>query len=282
MAVASSFSDYQPIRYVGRVPVYATTILTALFAVALVLQALLLSARVNLSSLRFTAPFFLSGDVWQPLTYAFLGQLSFFTPLGLFCFYSWGIEIERYLGRARFVKFFLLLLLLQPLVLCLWWWGFKVPSTHIGNYQIVAAKLIGFATLYPNIEYLGWIPLKWFAFACVVIGSLMYFPERNWVDLSLLWATCGAAFGYIRFLQAGGSDELGEQFTKLFRRGPKLRVLATPQASGRSRSSSEPSEVDSIDPLLDKIAKSGLESLSAKERARLEQARAALMKKEGR
>jgi hypothetical protein len=180
------------------------------------------------------------------------------------------------------LKFFLLLLLLQPLVLCLWWWGFKVPEPHFGNYQIVAAMLIGFATLYPNIEYLGWIPLKWFAFACVVVGSLMYFPRWQWVDLSLLWATCGAAFGYIRLLQAGGSVEFGEHFTKLFRRGPKLRVLPAPDSRARSRVQAEPGELESIDPLLDKIARSGIDSLTAKERARLEDARAALMKKDSR
>jgi hypothetical protein len=44
----------------------------------------------------------------------------------------------------------------------------------------------------------------------------------------------------------------------------------------------EDEAVDAIDPLLDKIARSGMASLTLKERARLEKAREALMKKEGR
>jgi hypothetical protein len=68
------------------------------------------------------------------------------------------------------------------------------------------------------------------------------------------------------------------RFAKRFRRQPKFRVLPTPLA--RSRRVEEPDEVESIDPLLDKIARSGMNSLTAKERARLEKAREALLKKD--
>ena len=67
------------------------------------------------------------------------------------------------------------------------------------------------------------------------------------------------------------------RFVSRFRR-PKFRVLPAPTA--RSRRVEEPDEVESIDPLLDKIARSGMNSLTAKERARLEKAREALLKKD--
>lgn len=279
MRTTSSFSDYQPMGHIGRLPIHITTILTALMGVGAILYALLASARIPVELLfGFSTPTVLNGAVWQPLTYPFVELPSFFTLLGMFCFYSWGIEVERYLGRVRYLKFVALLVLLLPLVCGLWHFA-GIPAGTSGNYVLTASMLIAFATLYPNIEYFGWIPLKWFAFACFCIGSLMYFPEHNWVGLTLLWASCGASFGFVRHLQNGGSVEFGDFWSRAnpFQRRPKFRVLPKPAARGRS--SEEADAVESIDPLLDKIAKSGLDSLTAKERARLEKAREALMKR---
>jgi putative effector of murein hydrolase LrgA (UPF0299 family) len=280
MRTTSSFSDYQPIGHIGRVPIHLTTIFTALMGVGVIAYTMMASARVSPQVLLgFSTPTFLNGSVWQPLTYPFVEGPSFFTLLGIFCFYSWGIEVEKYLGRPRFAKFIGMLVLLLPLV-CGAWHVMGMPAGATGNYILTASMLIAFATLYPNIEYFGWIPLKWFAFACFCIGSLMYFPERNWIGLTLLWASCGASFGFIRYLQSGGSVEFGDFWERVnpFKRRPKLRVLPSP---ARNRSRDEEDAVDSIDPLLDKIAKAGIDSLTPKERARLEKARQALMKREG-
>ena len=277
MRVTSSFSDYQPIRYVGRVPIYATTIITALFAVGVLVSIVLLSARLPIFSLSFTPAKFLSGSLWQPFTYAFIERPSFFTIMGIFAFYSWSLEVEKFIGRARFLGFFGLLLLVQPVVCLFWHWVFGAPASAVGGYHLAAAALVGFATIYPNIEYLGWVLLKWFAFACLAIGSVMYFPEHDWVGLSLLWITCGAAFGYIRLVQRGTSFDLPD-FRGLFRRKPKFSVVRDPtRPSPLSRR--EEDTVGAIDPLLDKIAKSGLASLTAPEREQLEKARETLIKR---
>jgi membrane associated rhomboid family serine protease len=269
--------EQRPLGQWGRLPLYVATILTGAYALGLVASVVLSSARVSLLPFVFTPAAFLRGAIWQPLTYSFIDTPQFFTPLGLLCLYSWGLQTEQYLGRTRFLKLYVLLILVQPLVACLWWWCGRVPLPIAGNYPLLAGLLIAFATLYPNIEFMGWIPLKWFAFACFAIGSLMYFPTQDWPGLSILWAACACAFGYIRFLQRGGSVELPAQVQALFRRRPKFSVV---------RSHPEPRVVpvsdmeDSVDPLLDKIAKSGLGSLTAKERATLEKAREALLKRE--
>ena len=278
MRTTSSYSDYQPIRYLGRMPVYATTILTAVFALGIIVYTVLASARIVPEFLLgFRAERFMDGALWQPLTYVFVNGPSFFTALGLLCFYQWAVETERYLGRVRFLKLFALLVLVMPL-LCGVWRALGVPYSIAGNYELTAAFLVAFATLYPNIEFFGWIPLKWFAFACVTIGSLMYFPERNWPGLSLLWGECGAAFGFVRLIQRGGSVEVGD-FLEKFKPKPKFRVLPSP---GSRASEPDDDTMGEADALLDKIAKSGMASLSAKERAKLEKARAALMKKDRR
>lgn len=277
MRTTSSYSDYQPIRYMGRVPVYATTIITAVFALGLIVYTVLASSRIPPGFLLgFRAESFMDGALWQPLTYVFVNGPSFFSVLGLLCFYQWALETERYLGRVRFLKLFALLVLLLPLI-CGLWSALGVGMQLAGNYELTAAFLVAFATLYPNIEFFGWIPLKWFAFACVAIGSLMYFPERNWPGLSLLWGECGAAFGFVRLIQHGGSVEIGD-FLEKFKRKPKFRVLPSPG----TRASDDDDTMGEADALLDKIAKTGIASLTAKERAKLEKARAALMKKDPR
>jgi hypothetical protein len=279
MSYGPSFHDNQPIWWIKRFPVYATTILTATFVAGLILSVLLSSAGLDglLSQLGFVTPYFLHGALWQPATYPWIDEPNFFTPLGILCFYSWAVQVEQYLGRKKLLTLFCLLVA-TPVVLGLLFHAVGIPSVIAGNYILTAAILIAFATLYPNIEYVGWIPLKWFAFVCVTTGSLMYFPRHQWVRLAQLWASCAVAFGYIRWVQHGG--ELPQIRFPSFKRRPKLRVLANPSSSGEEFDEEEDESTSEVDVLLDKIAKSGIGSLTAKERKRLEKAREELMKRE--
>jgi hypothetical protein len=277
MSMPSSYSDYQPIRYFGRVPVYATTILTAVFALGVVVVTMLASAQVNPAALLgFSPASFLRGAIWTPVTYAFVSMPSFFTVLALLCFYTWAVEVERYLGRARFLALFALLLLALPALAGLWHTiGGGYPI--VGNYELTAAFLVAFATLYPGIEFFGWIPLKWFAFASCAISSLMYFPRHDWFGLSLLWVELAIAFFFIRHLQSGHSSGFAALLERLKPR-PKFRVLPPPGSSRRAEGDSD--VTSEMDVLLDKIAKSGMSSLTSKERTQLERAREALLKKD--
>jgi hypothetical protein len=79
------------------------------------------------------------------------------------------------------------------------------------------------------------------------------------------------------------SIPLTARIRSLFRKKPKLRVVPPPVPSARrpvpTPAVQEEGDVE-IDALLDKIAKSGLNSLSKAERAKLERARQELLKKE--
>ena len=265
MYLTQNFQGNQPITWWGRVPVYLTTIITAVFGVALVLEVVAVAAGMDLTRLAFEPYAFIHGAVWQPITYAFLGQMNFFTPLALFCMFRWGTEVEKYIGRPRFMTLFVLLVLVPPLI-CLGWYAVgRAQGMYFagGNYELLAGLLIAFATLYPGIEYLGWVPLKWFAFACVVAGSLMDLGGHHFVALSQLWGECAVGWGYIRWLQQGG-EVRWPSVRSLFRRKPRLRVLPDPPrgpASGQ--------EDAGVDVILDKISRSGMASLTAEERARL-------------
>ncbi|HEX5176428.1 MAG TPA: DUF6576 domain-containing protein, partial [Chthoniobacteraceae bacterium] len=106
------------------------------------------------------------------------------------------------------------------------------------------------------------------------------FPAHDWVGLSILWGTCGVAFGYIRSVQRGVSFDWSEKIGKLFRPGPRLSVVPRdPAVPGVSRENPR-DPVASIDAILDKISRSGMASLTSRERATLEKAREKLIKKE--
>jgi hypothetical protein len=141
--------------------------------------------------------------------------------------------------------------------------------------------MVAFATLYPTTEAFGWVPFKWAAAACIFCGSLMLMAKQQWLGVLELWLCCAAAFGYIRYAKEQEYDDYVSPFSKvrdLFRPKPKFRVMPSPNAAGYRPKDPDPDS--ELDVLLDKIAKTGMGSLTAKEKATLQKAREALMRKD--
>jgi hypothetical protein len=156
-----------------------------------------------------------------------------------------------------------------------------IPGEFAGMGDITIGVFIAYATLYPNLEYFGWVPLKHVAFACLAISALSYFPQHDWPGLTVMLAICGTAFGYTRYKKLGGAIVMPAFAHKLnpFRRQPKFRVLPSPEGSSPRTSSSGGSSVESVDAILDKIAQQGFASLTQTERDQLEKAREILNRK---
>lgn len=275
---ASSYNDYSPITYFRRVPIYVTTIITALFVAGMFATAFMSAARLDVQAFAFSpGDVWQRGAVWQILTYPLLQRPQFFYIFSIFFFYWFGVDVERYLGRIRYLKLFALLVLVPLLLLSIWW---KITGTDYvlsGSNYLGIGFFVAFATLYPNLEYWGWITMKWLAFAGILLSSMNYLPERDWPGLAVLLVTCECGFGYVSLLQSGIS--MPNVFRQMFRRKPKLRVMPSPAQSARTKVTRGAEVVAEIDSLLDKIAKHGLASLTARERERLERASEALKKK---
>src|SRR5438874_2653085 len=207
MPITSNYNDYQPITWFRRMPIYFTTILTALYAAGIIATAILDSAGGPLHWFTFWTPLFFRGWLWQALTWTFINWPNFFTAISLVFFYMLGVDVERYLGRARFIKLLALFTLIGPAVMIAWSRVYGVPLGCAGNYELTIGIFITFATLYPNAEFFGWVPMKYFAFAGVVLAAMNYLPKHDWPGLTALLSTCAVAFGYVRFLQRGGSVE---------------------------------------------------------------------------
>ena len=273
----------QPMGTWNNIPIYLTTIITAVFVTGLLGSVVLMHSPL-LGLFIFTMPLEPSWTVWRLFSYVFVGQVSFFTPFSILFFYWMSVGLETHLGRVALSRLLVLLALVVPAVAAVWWWGLGVPSSTLGDngYMFLSGLLVAFATLYPNSEAWGWIPFKWVAFACIVCGSLMLLADRLWIGATELWVSCGVGFAYIRYAKEQEYDDSIPLFSRLkglFQSKPKLRVMPSPRSRYQAPADDAGSE---IDPLLDKIAKSGMASLTAKERAQLERAREALMRKDQR
>jgi hypothetical protein len=275
----------QPLGTWNNLPIYLTTILTAALVVGLIGSAVLMAGRSPLlEGLILVVPLQPSWSIWRLFTYVFVEQISFFTPFSIFFFYWFSVGIETHLGRIALARLLVLLVLAPAILGAFWWWALGVPTATAGVFLLTSGMLVAFATLYPKTEAMGWVPFKWVAFACIFCGSLMLFANRDWPGLSQLWFTCAVGFAYIWHAKEQEYDDYIPPLRRLkefFRPKPKFRVVPTPETP-RYRAPILDEPVSELDVLLDKIAKSGMASLTAKEQAQLQKAREALMRKDQR
>jgi membrane associated rhomboid family serine protease len=265
----------QPVTWINGHPIYAAHFL-ALGFVGSMLVTTILSA-LNLHTVLFWLSFqsvgVLQGQVWRIFTYGLVNHPNLSFVFEMLMLVWFGHELEKFFGRRTFFVLYACLYLLSPVLgTALGPWR---PSQFAGE-SASFALFIAFATLYPNVGLIFSILAKWIAWVLVGIYTLQAVGARDVFGLVTLWATTGFAFGFVSYQQG------------------KLRFpsLAIPGWSSwrRSRSPRErraipgpraatPADSADVDALLDKIALSGIHSLTPKERARLDAAREELRRR---
>lgn len=274
----TTHDDYQPVTWVGRYPVHVTTLLVGLHCGAAIAAAFLgaFGGASILSLLIFDSAAVLTGSVWQLATYAFVhppsGLLWF--AVEMYMLFIFGREVERFIGRRAFVTLYALLLLAPTIMLTVW--GLSQRTGIGGSSALHFGVFVGFATIYPRVEMFLRIMVKWIAFALGAILTLQLFAAHAWPELAVLWLSIGIAFLFICLRGIGPELEWWSSLKEKFQPKPKFKVV--PRSSPRRVV--EPEDVyESIDPLLDKISKSGINSLTESERRTLDRARNQLLKK---
>ena len=281
MIGVTTSDDYRPVAWMGRYPVDVTTMLVGLHVVVAIFTAILvgLVGGSVLIWLQFdSAEVLRAGQVWRLFTYAFIHAP---TPSGLLWFavemymlFVFGREVERFIGRRAYVGLYLTLLLLPAVVLTLL--SFWTHTTFATSTALHFAIFVAFATIYPNVELFARIMAKWVALILVAIGTLSALAMRDWQTLVVLWTSIGAAFLFIELRGAG--PELAWWNALKERLAPKPKYRVVPKM--RPTRSADPDDVyASIDPILDKISKFGMGSLTASERRQLNRERERLLKK---
>jgi hypothetical protein len=269
--------DYRPVTWIGRYPVRIITIIAALYVLGMFATVAMQTAGANFMLFAFQYPIFIHGALWQPLTCTFVQSVDFFFVFNILFLYWSGRQLEEFLGRRRFILLFAVFLLIPPVVISAWV-PFGRAWMYFGSYEICIGMFIAFAALYPNVELFGWVSLKWLAFAGIILGTMQDLPRHMWGNLSVLWTMCLAAFIYIRFVQGRIPINVDLARLKLFRRRTRLTIVQ--KAISTARRSTEPDDVvAAVDPILDKISKSGMGSLTETEKKILDRARNRLLKK---
>jgi len=272
MSFYGASDEHQPVTWLRGYPLYAAHFIVAGFVGSMILTAIAMAAGAHslLGSLRFSSEAVLRGEVWRVLSYGFVNPPSLWFAIDMLMIVWFGRELEKFFGRKVFLTFFACLYLLSPLLLTLI--GLRQPTSLSGETGAFAL-FVAFATLHPGAMMFFNLLAKWVALILVGLYSLMAISNRDLVGLMTLWATTGFAYAFVRHQQ--GHFALP---SFRFRRKPALRVLPDLETAKVAVAPVDPSMAE-VDALLDKIAKSGIGSLTAKERARLDAARDDLLKK---
>jgi len=288
---AGTSEENQPVTWWRGYPLYAAHFLVVVFVASMLVTTLLMFGRVSgvLEALSFSSASVLQGQVWRILTYGFVNPPSVGFALDMVMIVWFGREVERYLGRRVFFQLYAGIYLVKPLLLTAL--GPFLTTRFAGEVGSFAL-FVAFATLFPNAPLLFNILAKWAALVLVAISALMALAVHDWAGLLELAATCGFAYAFVRFQQ--GNLRLPLPRIRIRPRQPEgaprpATVAApvprpgatrpTPAAPAAPRPAA--GTMAEVDALLDKIAQHGIHSLTTEERARLESARAEMLKRGG-
>jgi membrane associated rhomboid family serine protease len=275
--------DYRPVTWMGRYPVDVTTMLVGVHVAIAILTAIIagifgtLGANPLRPYLQFDSTAVLhGGQVWRLFTYAFVHdpRALLWFAIEMYMLFVFGREVERFIGQRAYIALYVLLLIAPTVVLTLW--GLLQSSTLAGSPALHFGIFVAFATIYPRVELFLRIMAKWVALILAGIYTFQLLAYHAWTDLAVVWTSIGAAFLFIELRGAG--PELAWWNNMKERIGPKPQLRVVQKSASR-----RPVEPDglyaSIDPILDKISKFGIGSLTANERRLLNRERDRLLKK---
>lgn len=277
-----SFSrDREPITYFGGVAIHLTTLLALAHFVALLgCTAVIMAGQQSwLTHLQFQTSWSGLAQPWTLLTFPFVHDIraeGLFFVIEILIFLWLGRDVEAFVGRTAYAMTYLglmvgpplLLVALQPLGLS--------PTILEGSRLIHFGIFIAFVTIYPNAQFFFGLIAKWLAAIFLTVYTLLFLATANYSGLIHLWSCSAAAFFAMRACGVGTSINWAERF-KHWRQERREQKIAERE----ERAQREVAELQhSVDAILDKIAASGLDSLSDKERRALENARLQLLERE--
>ena len=273
--------DYRPVAWMGRYPVDVTTMLVGGHIVCAILTALAFAVGHSglVNYLVFDSALIWSGgQVWRIFTYAFVHAPStlFWFAVEMYMLFVFGREVERFIGRRAYIALYVVLLLTPPALLTIW--GFWQHSGLSGSVAIHFGIFVAFATIYPRVELFLRIMAKWVVLILAAVYTFQLLAYNAWSNLVVVWTSIGAAFLFVELNGAGPELAWWNTLKARFAPRPKYHVLPKPrprQAGGRMESDDVQA---SVDPILDKISKFGIGSLTASERRQLNRERERLLK----
>ncbi|MEQ1852301.1 MAG: rhomboid family intramembrane serine protease [Chthoniobacteraceae bacterium] len=207
------------------------------------------------------------GEFWRLFTYQFLHAGVGHFMVNLLVLWFAGREIEPIVGRHHFLALCLVANLVGGLL------NLLVPAQAIvvGFSAAAAAVLVAYATIMPELEqtlsFFFLFPLrfraKYFAAAMILFG-IVCLATGTMGELGPAGILAGSIIGWAWARKLGFGNPLWFQRIAFERRQRALRI---------ERMSAEDFISLEIDPILDKISRDGMRSLTRAERRLLEQGR---------
>jgi membrane associated rhomboid family serine protease len=214
-----------------------------------------------------SANMFLRGMIWQPVTYMFLHASIGHIFWNMLILWMFGCEIEREWGSRAFLRYYFITGIGGGVMILLTSMAMGDNHITLGASGAIFGLLVAFGMLFPDR----------------IILAFFLFPmrARNFVLLLgviELWVTimAGPYGGRVaRFAHLGGAL-VGFLYLKF---GDRIKY-SIPRIRFKTNSRNEPKAQDwssfmreEVDPILDKIGREGIHSLTRKERNILKKAR---------
>jgi membrane associated rhomboid family serine protease len=224
---------------------------------------------------------------WTLFTYFFTHELPFHALFNMLFLYWFGRLVDEYLGNRRVINLYLLgglaggLAYIAIYNLVPYFHERVVDSTLLGASGAVLAVVFGAATLLPNytfhLLFFGPVRIKYIALLILILSFAQTIGANAGGNIAHLG---GALMGFIfvKQLQRGNDwgkplDNLTLFVRRLFTPKPRPSMKVTYRSQSKTTYTSMtpdgfPDE-DEVDAILDKISKSGFESLTREEKQKL-------------
>jgi len=248
--------DHLPLTWWKQHPVYLAAIIALAGAASMVLTAVVGYSMMGHLVFTYQGAFH-HLRLWTPLTYILYNPPSLWTLIGCLLLWNFGEAVERHLGRRAFVRLLLSLLLVSPVLITLFGLLGSYGFGCAGIMQLEFGVFIAFATLYPQAKLsVIIVTVEAWVLAAVFVGlnALGSLANRDWSSLLLLAANVGTAYAFIRY-------ETGA-----------LKLPSLPKRAPQAKKTAKKSNTPTVDDILDKISRQGMQSLTPEERRILDKA----------
>jgi len=202
---------------------------------------------------------------WTPLTYMFTHENFFHILFNMLWLYWMGQIFEEFLGVKRTVGlyimggltgalFYVALFTLLPQF---------TGRLMIGASASVMALIVAAATLVPNYKIsvilIGELSIKWVAILYIILSFLGLKGANAGGELAHIG---GALMGFVYIKQLQNGNDWIARISALFKPKSKLKVAST----NHDKKITATPRQDEVDAVLDKISRSGYDSLNTHEK----------------
>ncbi len=230
---------------------------------------------------------------WTLVTYFFSHEDIWHILSNMLFLYWFGRLVDEYLGSRRLVSLYIVGGLAGGLTYMLIYNLVPYFQPALANAQLIGASAaafsvaVGAATLLPNYTFhlllIGPVRIKYIAFFFIILSLAQSVGQNAGGNLAHLGGAL-TGFLFIKLLQNG--TDLGrpvywvmDGWQGLFRKKPAVKVsykqrssaqaTSTYASAGASSATVSIPDQDEIDAILDKISRSGYESLTREEKQKL-------------